>query len=297
MNLPLINNDNVGNSYYGWRTNNFLYAPDSVGFTAQQCVNWINGFFQQTCAVLRTPYEFSLILPVPFETLTLPTSNENYRFRSLSMNPTNTTTGIASPGVYFTTGFELLAIESFLKWVSENNCAVYCVLNNKSMNLFGIKTNGANLNNSQYQFASLGWLDNALYSGSAFPINAYYLFVSSDVARTGAGHPQFPNSNNTELFAFSRPANQFDSIANYPINCQTATPGANATELYLRNRNAPNKAIGYVPSLLKTSLQIPVGQVYINTGIDPSGSNMNTWICVGIWGTERLLMRVWTGGF
>jgi len=50
MNLPLINNDNVGNSYYGWTINNLDYAPESSGFTATQCANWINGFFGQSCA-------------------------------------------------------------------------------------------------------------------------------------------------------------------------------------------------------------------------------------------------------
>lgn len=295
MNLPLINNDTAGNSYYGWRANNLAYSPDSVGFTAEKCVNWINGFFQQTCAVLRTSLDFSLILPVPFETLTLPTSNGNFRFTHLLLDPTNTNTRTGNPGVYYLGGlYEYLNIERFFRFTSENTTrAVYCVLNNKSINLFAIKTNGVNLDNSQYEFISLGWLNNALYSGSAFPRNAYYFFASPNAI--WAGHPQFPNSSNTERFQ-SPQINQLDSIANYPVNCQTATPGANATELYLRDNVAPNKAIGYVPNLLKTSLQIPIGQIYRNTGIDPDGSNMDTWICVGVFGSERILMRAWTAG-
>lgn len=294
MNLPLINNDIVGNSYYGWRANNLAYSPDSVGFTADKCVNWINGFFQQTCAVLRTSMNFSLILPVSFETLALPTSNENYRFRNELIDPTNTNTRTGNPGVYYVRDQQqILTIESFFNFTSQDTRAVYCVLNNKSINLFAIRTNGANLDNSQYEFMSLGWLSNALYSGSAFPKNAYYLFASP--SGFSAGHPQFPNSSITELFQ-SPQNNQFDSIANYPVNCQVETFGANTTELYLRDNVALNKAIGYVPNLLKTSLQIPIGQIYRNTGIDPDGSNMNTWICVGVFGSERILMRVWTAG-
>ena len=91
MNLPLINTDNVGNSYYGFRTNNLIYAPDSVGLTNTQCANWINGFFGQTCAIENNINYFglSLILPNSFETLSLPVTSSNYRFNNHSINSRN----------------------------------------------------------------------------------------------------------------------------------------------------------------------------------------------------------------
>ncbi|MBD2118232.1 MULTISPECIES: hypothetical protein [Microcystis] len=288
MNLPLINTDNVGNSYYGWRTNNLIYAPDSLGFTADKWQNWINGFFGQTCV----DSNFNLILPVPFETLSLPVASNRWRFTSTAINTTNTT-GIPAIQMIVQGGSQSLANSQAINSTTRVH---YGVLNNSSFSMFSIRTEGANINNVEFSFASIGWLRNPLYSGSAFPRNAYYLFnVANNNNASGSGRPSAENTTVLQRLQYPN-VNIADPIANYSINCQTATPGANATELYLRDNVAPHKAIGYVPNLLKTSLQIPVGQVYRNTGIDPDGSNMNTWICVGVFGSERILMRVWAQG-
>lgn len=288
MNLPLINNDNVGNSYYGWRTNNYIYAPDSLGFTANNWQNWINGFFGQTCV----DSSFRLILPVAFETLSLPVASNRWRFSDGLINTTNTT-GISGIQMAVPGGLQSLTNSGA---IGSTNRVHYGVLNNSSFSMFSILPNGANINNAEFSFASIGWLRNPLYSGSAFPRNAYYLFnTQNQNTSSGSGRPSAENT--TVLQRLQYPSvNIADPIANYSINCQTATPGANATELYLRDNVAPHKAIGYVPNLLKTSLQIPVGQVYRNTGIDPDGSNNPYWICVGTYGSERLLMRVWAPG-
>lgn len=287
MNLPLINNDNVGNSYYGWRTNNYVYAPDSIGFTAGKWQNWINGFFGQTCV----DSSFRLILPAPFETLSLPVASNRWRFFDGQINTTNTTGTFGIPMLVLGGGQGL----SNSGAIGSTNRVHYGVLNNSSFSMFSILPNGADINNAECFFASIGWLRNPLYSGSAFPRNAYYMFNVGINSSSGSGRPSAENSTVLQRLQYPN-SNIADPIANYSINCQTATPGANTTELYLRDNVAPNKAIGYVPNLLKTSLQIPVGQVYSNTGIDPDGSNMNTWICVGIYGSERLLMRVWSSG-
>ena len=284
MNLPLINNDNVGNSYYGWRTNNYIYAPDSLGFTADNWQNWINGFFGQTCV----DSSFRLILPVPFETLSLPVASNRWRFSDGLINTTNTT-GIS--GIQMQVPGGIKSISSTFSTTRVH----YGVLNNSSFSMFSILPNGANIDNTEARFVSIGWLRNPLYSGSAFPRNIYYLYNSGQNSGSGSGRPSAENTVITQRMQYPS-LNIADAIANYSINCQTATPGANATELYLRDNVAPHKAIGYVPNLLKTSLQIPVGQVYRNTGIDPDGSNNPYWICVGIYGSERLLMRVWAPG-
>lgn len=287
MNLPLINNDNVGNSYYGWRTNDYVYAPDSIGFTAGKWQNWINGFFGQTCV----DSSFRLILPAPFETLSLPVASNRWRFFDGQINTTNTTGTFGIPMLVLGGGQGL----SNSGAIASTTRVHYGVLNNLSFSIFSIQPNGADINNAECSFASIGWLRNPLYSGSAFPRNAYYLFNVETNSSSGSGRPSAENTTVLQRLQYPN-LNIADPIANYSINCQTATPGANTTELYLRDNVAPNKAIGYVPNLLKTSLKIPVGQVYRNTGIDPDGSNMNTWICVGIYGSERLLMRVWSSG-
>lgn len=293
MNLPLINNDNVGNSYYGWRTNNLIFATDSKFVTLTQIANWVNQFFGQTCLAIGPSSDpFNLILPTNFETLTLPATPTNRRFNTGQIN--TVLNGSSSSQVFFYSvqGGQNVSLSTF--YDPTNAQAFYGVLNNRSLSLFRISTIGAGLNNSNYQFFSIGWLSNPLYSGSAFVRNAYYLSLTPN--QIGAGRPSAENTEQRTSFQIPLNTN-FDSIANYSVTCQTATPGANTTELYLRDSVAPNKAIGYVPNLLKTSLQIPVGQIYFNTRLDPDGSIMNTWICVGIFGSERILMRVWTGGF
>lgn len=288
MNLPLINNDNAGNSYYGWRTNNLVYAPDSLGFTADQWQNWINGFFGQTCV----DSSFRLILPVPFETLSLPVASNRWRFSSGQINTTNTTGTFGISTLVSGGGQSLVGSGA----IGDTTRVHYGVLNNSSFSMFSIVPNGGNINNTEFSFASIGWLRNPLFSGSAFPRNAYYLFnAANQNSSSGSGRPSAENTDILQRLQYPS-VNIADPIANYSINCQTATPGANATELYLRDNVAPHKAIGYVPNLLKTSLQIPVGQVYRNTGIDPDGSNNPYWICVGIYGSERLLMRMWGSG-
>ena len=292
MNLPLINNDNVGNSYYGWRTNNLLYAPDSLALTTAKLATWINNFFGQTCAVSVNSSRLDVIFPTSFESLTLPATGSKYRFGLDSIETTNTANpvrwvlfpniGSGSNGAGFT-------------GTGNVDVAFYCVLNNRSLSVFSIARNGSDLVSVSGSFASYGWLNNSIYSGSAFVRSAYVLVLHSSPAQNLGRRPSAENTNIASNFRIPQPQNA-DPIANYPISCQSATPGANATEFYLRDDAAPNKAIGYVPNLLKTSLQIPVGQVYRNTGIDPDGSNMNTWLCVGVLGSERILMRVWTQG-
>lgn len=294
MNLPLINNDNVGNSYYGWRTNNLLYAPDSVALTTAKLATWINNFFGQTCAFTNNVFVLNVTFPTSFESLTLPATSSNYRFdlsgietttaanRVFSMRISYPSIGSGSNGAGFDGSGNV-------------NTAFYCVLNNRSLSVFSITRNGADLVSGSGSFVSYGWLNNSIYSGSAFVRSAYVLVLHSSPSQNLGRRPSAENTNIASNFRIPQPQNA-DPIANYPISCQSATPGANATEFYLRDNAAPNKAIGYVPNLLKTSLQIPVGQVYRNTGIDPDGSNMNTWLCVGVLGSERILMRVWTQG-
>lgn len=288
MNLPLINTDNAGNSYFGGRANNLVYAPDSAGVTTQQFTNWINGFFGQTCAISINSDNINLILPVSFESLVLPVTTSKARFQNnggtICSANTNSNLDVANRVSF--------GAFSFADTVAQR--VTYAVLNNKSLNVFQIRRIGANLDSSSYQFLSIGWLSNSLYFGAAFPRSAYCLRLFSNLANN-AFRVSVENVNVVQDFIVPTSLSA-NSIANYSVSCQIATPGANATELYLRDNATFNKAIGYVPNILKTPLNIPVGQIYKNTGIDSDGSNNPHWICVGNYGNERLLMRVWAQG-
>jgi hypothetical protein len=285
----LTNQDNKNNFYFGYRTNNFAYAPGSEGVTSQQLTDWINDAFGQTCAIRLNDDQINLILPVAFESLSLPVTVSKTRFQKNgdTICSANTDSDLATFNrVNRNFGF------SFSDSLALN--VTYAVLNNKSLNVFQIRRTGANLDSSTYQFLSVGWLSDSLYSGGAFPRSAYSLVLSS-VSGNDAFRASLENTNVIQSFAI--PASlSADSIANYSLSCQIATPGANATEFYLRDFDAPNKAIGYIPNVLKTSLDIPIGQIYRNSGIDPDGSDNLHWISVGSIGNEYLLMRVWATG-
>jgi hypothetical protein len=283
MTIPLINNDNVGNSYYGWTTNNLDWSPESLGFTSTQCANWINNFFGQTCAFADST-RFNLILPVSFESLSLPATASKFRFNSLGIsrtigNPSTTTMDAQYCGI------NCLDLLSNIFGLSSSY--YWAVLNSHSLSI--LLSNGI--------FFSCGWLKNPLFPQSAFVQNAYFLWTAGpNLNSRAAGRPSLAFGVSARQNFVIPEATTPDTIANYPVSCQTATPGANTTEFYLRDNVAPNKAVGYVPNLLKCSLDIPVGKIYRNTGIDPDGSNIDTWKCVAKIGNESILMRVWATG-
>ena len=286
MNLPLINNDNAGNSYYGWTTNNLDWAPESQGFTSTQCANWINGFFGQTCAFANST-TFNLILPVSFESLSLPATASKFRFNRLGIskdmgNPSTTTMDSQYCGIN--------CLDLLDNIFGRSSSYYWAVLNSHSLSIFVDN----DFSTQRYTFFSCGWLKDPLFTTSVFVQNAYFLWTF--LPGLAAGRPSLAfGANNRQNFVFPGAATP-NPIANYPVSCQSATPGANLTEFYLRDNVAPNKAVGYVPNVLKCSLPLSVGRIYRNTGIDPDGSDNPYWMCVAEIGNERLLMRAWAEG-
>jgi len=287
MNLPLINNDNAGNSYYGWTTNNLDWAPESRGFTSTQCANWINGFFGQTCAFANST-TFNLILPVSFESLSLPATASKFRFNRLGIskdmgNPSTTTMDSQYCGID--------CIDLIPYFFERPESYYWAVLNSHSLSIF---VDNYTNSTQRYTFFSCGWLKDPLFPASVFVQNAYFLWTF--LPGLAAGRPSLAfGVNNRQNFVFPATTTP-DPIANYPVSCQTATPGANTTEFYLRDNVAPNKAVGYIPNVLKSSLNLSVGGTYRNTAVDPDGSNNPYWKCVAKMGNESILMRVWAPG-
>jgi hypothetical protein len=258
-----------------------------LGFTNTQCANWINGFFGQTCAFANST-TFNLILPVSFESLSLPATASKFRFNSSGIskdmgNPSTTTVSTPYCGIN--------CIDLFTYFFNRPSSYYWAVLNSHSLSIF--VDNYVN-NQQRHTFFSCGWLKNPLFPASVFVQNAYFLWTF--LPGLAAGRPSLAfGANNRQNFVFPGAATP-NPIANYPVSCQSATPGANLTEFYLRDNVAPNKAVGYVPNVLKCSLPLSVGRIYRNTGIDPDGSDNPYWMCVAEIGNERLLMRAWAEG-
>lgn len=227
----------------------------------------------------------SFRLPQAFDTSNNPTTSSNGRFRE-NLLYTNNSSSLSSALFYL--------VSSLNRTFSLNSSgAWYFVVNSFSVSMFRCNVNGNALDNLDYNFIQVGWAKNPLYTGTNYPLNAYYYFINSTSSLRGGGRPTLPNIDTRTALRVPT-GTSADSIANYSITCQTSTPGANTTDLVLRDDASPNRAIGVASNLLKTSLAIPVGQIYRNTGVDPDGSNNPFWICVGVMGSERILMRVWT---
>jgi hypothetical protein len=306
----LTNQDNVGNYYFGYRDNNLPFDNAQVALNAPTLVNWINACFGDTYAVVsHGTNSFHLILPHPDEVLTPPAtsvtpywpdSKRRFAHDHINGRATGSSDSMVAYGIP-NGGSRRIDLNS------NPTLVYYAVLNNSSLNIFYCYYNSTGLLPNVFSvFTSIGFLKNPLYSPSRFVENAYFYSLGTEqmngqnIWKNGGRRPevlgvQAPGFKELRV-PWASTSVTADPIANYAISCQTATPGANTTDLVLRDDEAPNKAIGSVSNLLKTTLNIPVGQIYRNTGVDPDGSNNPRWMCVGKMGSESILMRVWATG-
>lgn len=286
MSTPnLINSDNVGNYYMGFRSDLFAYDTRlALGNNAPNLRDLINQM-EPGLAVSNSTSSIAFKLPQAFDTSNKPTTITNGRFRD-SLIYSNNIPSLSNALLYTVPG----GGDNFNLNLSG---AWYFVVNSFSVSMFYSEIAGNSLNTISYTFRQVGWAKNPLYDSVNYPLNSYYLFLSNISNNRGGGRPTLPN-NDTKTALRVPTGSTADAIANYSITCQTSTPGANATDLVIRDNDAPNRAIGVASNLLKTTLPIPVGQIYRNTGVDPDGSNNPFWLCVGEYGNERILMRVWT---
>lgn len=287
MSTPNLQNvDNVGNYYMGFRSNLFAYDTRLANGNLAPALRDLINLMEPGLAVSDTTSTLGFKLPQSFDTTNKPTNPNEGRFRNGSFSASNGTT--LGSYINYTVGG---ASDSFKLGQSG---AWYFVVNSTSVSMFNSTVSGNALTpSSGYFFRQVGWIKNPLYVGNNYPLNAYYLFLNSINNGRGGGRPELPN-NTTRTVLRVPGTSAFDSVANYSITCQTATPNANTTDLVIFDNLAPNRAIGVASNLLKTSLAIPVGQIYRNTAVDPDGSDNPFWLCVGEYGSERILMRVWT---
>lgn len=302
MSTPsLDNSDNIGNYYWGWRTDLFDFSSSQISPNADSTIlPWINTSLGSGTLVSNGSNR-SLILPSSLEILSRPAvASSSPSVRKGRIFDTEVWTGNANTASNGSGGTIFLVSPTANQfWTPADTLgapgwASYYVINTNSIAAFHCAFLGNNLNPaSGYRFFYLGWLKNPLYTGVEAPRGFVYCILSNTSSLITGARPSSVVGPNRASLAIPSSASA-DSIANYSITCQTSTPGANTTDLVFRDSGSPNRAIGVAFNLLKTSLAIPVGQIYRNTGVDPDGSNNQFWICVGVYGSERILMRVWT---
>jgi len=161
-------------------------------------------------------------------------------------------------------------------------------------------------------FMSIGWLDDPV----PFSANSPYRTSTAYVLATRVYSANTNNSFGPICYYPESEASGFNSVingrttgeANYSVTCATGGPPTStwATNLVLIDSTASpqNYARGSVRNMLLGKGTYTVGSVYKitnNVGVGQANSNPNTevqfYMCVGPWGANWLLMRVWTEGY
>lgn len=158
-------------------------------------------------------------------------------------------------------------------------------------------------------FISFGWLNDPIPSVSNYfdarMATAYALFVNCHIDDRADGNEAYrvENEDATGSLVFASTT----GAANYSVTCQSGGPPTSpwTTNLVLIDEtSAPeNYGLGSVPNLLLAKGTYTFGQVYkvANVGNGEANTNPNTeqpfFVCVGQWGTDYVLMRVYTEGY
>lgn len=150
-------------------------------------------------------------------------------------------------------------------------------------------------NGSTDRFFSMGVLRDKFVSYTSWPLPAYLIYINN--ATRYIHTPTLIGSSSLKSHLTSGDAN----YAITPIPGQTAPSGTyTATHLYIRENNVEtnNAAIGYCGNLLLGKGTFTVGNFYslVPTAGTPdiSDGGSNTFICVGAFGSDYILMRTAT---
>jgi hypothetical protein len=161
-------------------------------------------------------------------------------------------------------------------------------------------------------FVSLGWLDDPIPFSASSPYRtstAYILATRVYSANTNNSFGPICYYPESEVSGFNSVINgRTSGEANYSVTCATGGPSTStwATNLVLIDSTASpqNYARGSVRNMLLGKGTYTVGSVYKitnNVGVGQANATPNTevqfYMCVGPWGANWLLMRVWTEGY
>ena len=269
-------------------TTTFLnYVNPVVGGESivQDATAWVT-FFQQQLTSLRfvrsTNNYYNLRFNTSFETLTGQVAsfnglatNARYCFRlGGDIRRADATNGTVQSEV---------PIGGYATWYYRDYA--FAVINNNSLTMafFGDSGRSTSVN-----WMSAGWLKDGQYSGLNYPRNFYNIGDREDADLTAF---RITRENLATLTSVS--------TQNPTLSCSVATPGANSTDVIIRDSSAPNNYIGKLWNMMVLPSTAVVGKIYRNTGIDPDTGQVETdqkayWMCVGSWGTDKIGMRVWT---
>jgi hypothetical protein len=151
------------------------------------------------------------------------------------------------------------------------------------------------------RFVYIGWLREPSYTNGGVGGNTPLGVVAIDTLRAASNNYIRPANVNTTTQLTLSTAN--NAITNPPITCNIVTPGADATDIVIRDDAAPNYAIGKLYNCVSLPNEAVVGQIWKNTGIDPetglayTSSNTDKYLVVMPWGGRKLGMRIWTEGY
>jgi hypothetical protein len=143
-------------------------------------------------------------------------------------------------------------------------------------------------------FVYIGWLKEPSYSG----LSTYPRGLTNFVFAPGSSvtNCRITTENNSAVTLISTANN---SITNPSITCSISTPGADVTDIVIRDNASPNNAIGKMYNCLSLPNSCNVGEIWKNTGVDPetggaTDNNANKYLVVCPWGGRKLGMRIYT---
>ena len=159
---------------------------------------------------------------------------------------------------------------------------IFAVVNNYSIAIKSFPSNTMS-DTSTSSWVVYGWAKQGVYTGLQYPRN---LVALSDSDRQRVTQEELTTA--TSLLD-----------GNPTLSCAVSTPGANSTDVIIRDSTAPNNYIGKLWNMMVLPSSAVVGRIYKNTGIDPDTGVVETdqkafWVCVGSFGTNKIGMRVWT---
>lgn len=277
-----LNIDSIGNRYLGY------IDPYKLSTISDTSIANINTLLNSTYGTIGGVWNYDvggfygLRFPVAFETITGSVGT--------GFNPGSGTSSVRFCYSPYGTGFGFNttnATSNLWHSVLSNIARTYTdrawfVANQRSFCFASFDINRTVLN----RFCWAGWLTDTNYTGTAFPRSFAVIWMALGTYPTlSAYRVSIENASNNTTLLTSNPAS---------IVCQISTPGADATDIILRDSASPNTFAGVADNLIMLPSSVAVGKIYKNNGVDPSGSDNGKWMCVGDWGSNKLGMRVWT---
>ena len=284
----LINTDIAGNTFYNYLT---PLVKGEAGKSIDNMTAFLNQAIGSSNHLLDAPnFHRYIRFPAPgieTKTGTVSSNASTYRIR---VNET-----VTSFNQYFggypriTTGNSSANTTSFesIDGSSGDSSSKFCfrVANSYS---FASATFSSNELTTLDSFVYFGWLKEPQYTGNPYPRGLVFL-----QSQTGT-YFRPTTENATGTTALQSAAN---TITTPSITCSISTPGADTTDVIIRDGVSPNNAIGKLYNCVVLPAACVVGGIYKNTGVDPEGSNQDKFLCIMNWGTKKLGMRIWSEGF